>query len=471
MDAMLSKMPKALFVIAVALTLLGYGISIGLYELFPYEIIVSGIKTAKVLLHSTIRKDRGAFKDFVEIAPEDATSHRINSIANQMFSSPVLFYGGRFQFSEYCPDEGCLAVQYSTAGEMTHAYPFKANEILQANISPNFAYEDTGFIFQRDARPIGMSQYRNGDLLVVFQDKDTFPYAGGIARIGRDGKPKWFRRDYSHHWPTILENGNALVPGLQVGTKNIVITHNNRLHTPLHCVTEKPYLDTINVLDGDGQLITQIPLIDRLLNSPFRAALLQTTDACDPIHLNYIDIIEKSPVDSDRIKPGDLIVSLRNISAFGIIDGNSGHFKDLIRGAFFQQHSVQHLSELKFLMFDNLGRGETRRPSRLLMFDLSTGKETTIFPKRTTPDSLRNLFSSIAGKVDISPDKQSAIVTFSDDSTAVEVSLPDGEGLNVFYSLHNVSDVEGLPDKRKTNAAMFRLYGVDYASEYSKANR
>ena len=75
---------------------------------------------------------------------------------------------------------------------MTHAYPYRPEEIFKANVTDEFPYETTGFDFPRDARPVGIARYRNGDLLVVFQNENTFPFGGGVARIGRNGKPLWF---------------------------------------------------------------------------------------------------------------------------------------------------------------------------------------------------------------------------------------------------------------------------------------
>ena len=38
--------------------------------------------------------------------------------------------------------------------------------------------------------------------------------------------------------------------------------------------------------------------------------------------------------------PGDIVASLRNLSAFAILDGKSGTVKRMVRGVFFHQHSV-----------------------------------------------------------------------------------------------------------------------------------
>ena len=220
--------------------------------------------------------------------------------------------------------------------------------------------------------------------------------------------------------------------------------------------------DTVQVLDGGGRLVRKLSLMDALIASPFRAVLQETRDPCDPLHLNFIDQLGPDALETSWMAPGDYVVSMRNLNAFAIVDPQDGRFKRLVRGTFFQQHSVQHLAVGKFLLFDNHGGYGSGSPSRLLMVDLETGLETTIFPNPATPDSLRTLFSDVQGKIDISPDRERVIVTFSGASQAVEVRLSDGAVLHTFASLHDVSNVPRIPEDRLTRAARFRLYGVDY---------
>ena len=53
-------------------------------------------------------------------------------------------------------------------------------------------------------------------------------------------------------------------------------------------------------------------------------------------------------------------------------------------------------------------------------------------------------------------------MAFTDASVAVEVRLSDGAVLNVFTSLHDLSDIEQFSEERMTVAGRFRLYGIDY---------
>ena len=97
------------------------------------------------------------------------------------------------------------------------------------------------------------------------------------------------------------------------------------------------------------------------------------------------------------------------------------------------------------------------------MVDLADGRETTIFPNDGTPATLRGLFSRVAGKISISPDRRRALVVFTVAGVAVEVRLSDGAALNVFRSLHDVSALEQFPEERAARPAVFRMSGLDYA--------
>ena len=462
------KSSIVLLVVAVMLTVFAYGVLVGTHQFFPYRIVVDGIKTGQALF-DTSQKQQGRvihLRGFSEVAPENVATSRIRFMAGATLSGPLLWYGGRYRFLEQCPGDGCLAVAFSAAGEVAQAWPYRPAELeraAQAASVDEFPYEiHPAFSFARDMVLIGVKMYPNRDLLVTFHSADAFPFAGGVARIDSDGRPVWFRRDYSHHWPQLLTDDTALVPGLLLATEDIGFEVAKRTSFTLDCPYDRPHLDTVNIIDGQGRLLQRINLVDVLLRSPFVPLLRHTLDPCDPLHLNYVTQLGPDAARTWGMAPGDLVVSLLNLNAFAIVGRESLRLKRLVTGSFFQQHAVTHLGGSKFLMLDNQGSDGTNGPSRLLEIDLSTGRETTVFPNAGTPDFLRGLFSWDSGKIDISPNRERAMVVFTRAGIAVEVRLSDGAVLNVFTSLHDVSDVEQLDERRRTKAASFDILGLDY---------
>lgn len=221
-------------------------------------------------------------------------------------------------------------------------------------------------------------------------------------------------------------------------------------------------LDTINIIDGSGNLIRSIDVVDAVANSPFDAILETSSGTCNPLHMNYIDIVGDDVAGLANIAPGDLILSWRNVNAFAVMDSNDYRIKRVITGPFIGQHSVQHWKGSKFLMFDNFHWDDDGKPiSRLLEIDLTAGRHRAIFPNADTPENLR-LFTRPGGNVSISPDRESTIISFETPGISVRVRLSDGRVLGTFNNVHDISSTEQFPEQRHTQSGIFITLGVDY---------
>lgn len=477
--ALSRHLPLALLAVALLLAAFAYGGVVGKYQVFPYRIIADGAKTAWAL------RDLGSWgaypcdeqniydhgcQGFSPVAPENAASSRIEFIADDQLQAPVLWPGGRWRFLDLCPEHGCLAVEYAASGAVVHAWPYRPEELERAASAGGGAlpYElALDFSFIEHVRIVDVARYGNGDLLVTFHaGNKSFPYAAGVARIDPAGRPIYFRRDYSHHSPYVTTDGIALVPGLLVGDVSITFPL-GRKTAKIECATGRPYRDTVNLISGDGRLLRRIDLVSALAESPYATLLQYTTDPCDPLHLNSVSRIEDAIAPSIGIDAGDLVISLRNLSAFAILDGKKYYIKRVVRGSFNEQHSVEHLFDSKFVMFDNQSGGKVAVPSRLLMVDLADGSETTIFPNIDTPEDW-HIHSRFGGRVSISPDRRYAVISFGMAGRAVEIRLSDGEVRNAFHSRHDVSGQAQFDDRRNDQSAVFASTGPLYIKQQAE---
>lgn len=437
----------SLFFFSVALAGFASGAYVVQYRVFPYQLAREAILGVRAIQKGAVNSTYESLERRVsEFTLDEVPTKRIENPG--VLTSGLLWPGGDGLFREICPERGCLAVEFSSKGKVVHAYPYRLEELDEweklvelprGSVHPF----QTPELFKV---PHAVRKYSNGDLLVIFNYANASPGKGGVARINSEGMPVWVREDYSHHWPTILPSAVGeelvLVPGTTIG--HVPVNSRMRHSTSdvdLDChVPSRNEVDHVKVLGDDGSVVREIQIIDRIIESPFSSVLLHTTNPCDILHLNYIDRIRDDVHGIPGVNPGDFVVSLRHISAFGILDRETGALKLMVRGTFTLQHSVQHLKGSEFLLFDNLGAGGDVGPSRVLLVDLNAGdvRERTVFPTADTPDDLR-VFSHNRGNVSISRDRERMIIASSNQGIGLEVRLSDGAILNVFRNVHNIA--------------------------------
>ena len=454
------RAPAVLFVASLAVVVFLGGAQVGRTKAFPYELLRSAKITADNFVAAHLSSDvppslRQAAP--VDLPPGQLEATRTVLRASDGMADRVLVAGGMGQFAEFCPGHpGCIAVEYVGPGQVARAYPFRPREIEQAAIV-DLPYEFPGDFAGMMDRGYGyvaaLDTYSNGDLLVVFHFWHAFPYGGGVARIRPDGTPAWYRRDYSHHEPHVAPDETAWVPALSVGQEPLRVhydTPKQQLDFELPC--DKPYVSLVRKIGPDGRLLEEIPFFEKLAASRYRFLLRDTRNParpCDSIHVNSVHELGPDATGPSGIGPGDLVVSMRRLSAFVLLDRDSFDVKALVRGTFNAQHSVKHLTGSRFLVFDNWGvEAERDGPSRVLMVDVADGSETTVFP-RSLPSAV-DLFSIRQGAVSISPDRRRLIAAFANPGlNAFEIEIATGRVLTEFTQVHDLAPLGDFPGEAR----------------------
>lgn len=453
-----------LFAFSIVFFVFLFGVGVGYYKFFPFTQLHSARVSAGVIFRHFIGDtDAGeSFASFTDIPRKDLAKHRVATLATVVGATEaLLFTGGANQFLDYCPSFGCVAIELRRDGTLIHAWPFRPTEFEKTPIvSEN--RETLLFDVSRNIYSGGLSKLQDGSLIAVFFATQGFPSGGGVARIAPDGHFMWFRRDFSHHWP-IVTGDEIIVAAAQVRSQPTPVVIDGVTVGVLDC---KPaYIaDAIRIIDLNGRLKKEISVFNALLASPYRGVVLQTLNKCDPLHVNSV-----TPVGAELastlpgVAAGDFVVSMRHISAIGIVSRSSGRLLRFYRGNFFMQHSVLPYRGSKVIMFDNLGASLTIGPSRLLVYDLLTGAEETLFP---TPQSkFVPFFSEKNGTVSLSSDRMRAIVAATDIGKGYELRLSDGAILTKFDNLSDVSKANRFDDRGKRFAARFKTFGIFYARE------
>ena len=431
-------------------------------------------------LTKTLRKEEtGLVCLAARVASREASAKRIEFIAADRLDDPVLAGGGTGMFLEHCPPSphsglpgGCLAVEYSRNGEVSHAVPFRIQAFEAVNIVPEKNRDDEDPIRRQASRPKlqvrSVSPYPGGDLLVHLTEGTQWGrFRGrGVARVARDGQPRWFRKDYSSlPWPHIIDDNLALVRSRQMRQMNPGAT--------VECAAPRWAIDTVDLIDGKGRLLNEINLLEALLESPY-SVILDLARLCDnPVWTNSIHQLGADASGANNIAPGDIVASFPALDAFGIIGQNNLRLKQLIRGDFTRQHAVRHLEKSRFLMFTVDDETHPGQP-RLLMFDLATGKQTILFPRDHTPTPLRlrlkphrynNPYIFQTGlHLAVSPDRRRVLFSEPKTGRAFELRLSDGRVLNIFRQLHDLSSVYDIPDPFQQRAWVFRTVAFEYAN-------
>lgn len=402
---------------------------------------------------------------FADVEAGDAATRRVRLFAPAL-AGPVVVAGGRYRFMDHCPGfVGCAAVEYDRSGRFVHGYPFRPGAYEAAMVphglpQPVGFERGVGFDFAKRADVSTVATYSNGDLAVTVEaEGGVFPSALGIARIDREGWPRWFRADGSHDSVTIVR---GQLRGVGAGRADLVVVPGRRMGVGAgrreniweqalgRFPCERHFVDSLYVIDGDGALLRQVAVAEALQGSRHGPMLGYSRNACDPLHLNSVAVLA---VDGPSgLAAGDFLVSMRDLGALAVLDGADGRLKQVWRGGFYGQHGARELAGPTgptFLLFDSGGLDAGRRPGRLLALDPRTGRERTLFPNASSPVAAQEL-SRTRGGISVAPGGSRAIVHGWEGGQAVEVDLVTGEATAIFQVLDDVSalaDVAGAADQ------------------------
>lgn len=424
---------------------------------------MNALRTAKVVYERYLIAYIPHFEQFTDLPVEKIASARVNAGSGEAASS-YLLTGGPDQFRDFCPLDGCLAVILDRDGGLMHAYPYRPEEFRDKR-TVDIPREQLVAESPADIEVLGLWPLTGGDVMVTFHLPHSFPVGGGVARVDPDGRVKWYRRDFAHHWP-VVAGEEVFVPTATVSTTPVTQTYGRRRQLIAGCPGGYTK-DSVEILDHRGAVTDEIPVFDAFMNSPFRYYLLDASEdngernPCDPVHLNYVTPVGAAVAARlDDVSSDDLLVSLRAVSAVAIVDRDTHKMTHFFAGSFLHQHSAQPLGG-NILLFDDNGASWGAGPSRVLLLDPVSRTERVIFPGPATPAGLET-FTSYGGNINLAPDGMRALVSITEPGLAYEIALDDGRILAVIDNLHDLSARKDFAGKNGGLAARFEQFGVYY---------
>ncbi len=189
----------------------------------------------------------------------------------------------------------------------------------------------------------GLILLNNGDIIFNFE------FLGSV-RLNPCGKVLW-RLPYRTHHAIFKESENSLwLLGAIIHQKKI----------PSMPLYKTPYMEhTLLNISNEGKILKEISLLKMLKNSPYSSLLyvnlvrkVPGTIGKDPLHVNDVELFPENMAPG-HYKPGDMLVSIRNLNAILVVDKEQERIKDLIIGPFVRQHDPDFIDGNTISIFDN----------------------------------------------------------------------------------------------------------------------
>jgi hypothetical protein len=208
----------------------------------------------------------------------------------------------------------------------------------------------------------------DGDLVFNFDHLST-------VRLDACGKVRWKLPNHGHHSVFLTEAGEIWVPA----ERNVAGEDAEQPHPLLREMT-------IQKLSAEGEILLEHSL-NEILDENGRDGLLHMIRATpaegDVLHLNDVEVFP-STLTPGFFRPGDILVSLRNINTLVVLDPTGQEIKFDYTGEMLRQHDPDFTSGNSISVFDNHNKGGGRpdgepRRSRVLDIQAPSGATREVF--------------------------------------------------------------------------------------------
>ena len=217
--------------------------------------------------------------------------------------------------------------------------------------------------------------FPNGDIIATIISYGDTPYGYGLVKLDKDSKVIWAVPDNFHHQFSIDADGNIF--GLTHQWRD---TREKRVNGDSH-LPRRVLEDFVAEVSPDGKELAKVSLIDALTTSGYSEWLDSSfssdfkAKAWDIIHANDVEVIDAGfAAHYPFMKPGMLLISLRDLDALVVLDMSSRQIVWAMRGAWVRQHDPDLLADGNVLLFDNRGDNIKGGGSRVIEFSPASGK-------------------------------------------------------------------------------------------------
>jgi outer membrane protein assembly factor BamB len=215
----------------------------------------------------------------------------------------------------------------------------------------------------------------SGDIIVTIKSMGDTPDGYGLARLDKDSKVIWALPDGFNHHISVGKDGRIY---------GMIHEWRNTRERPVPGAAYLPNRvleDFIVEVSPEGKIVWRASLLDAMATPEFRdlmgSAFFKSynTKNWDRIHPNDIEVIEDEFASHHSfMKPGMLLISLRDIDSLVLFDPTTKAITWAMRGPWIRQHDPDLLGNGHILLFDNRGHDTDGSGSRIIEFDPASGK-------------------------------------------------------------------------------------------------
>ncbi len=403
-------LPIALFVFGLCSFAFAYGVLVGVYRYFPYEMLHDA-KAAAAALHQKYA-----------LPPEPHAYVVDHDGAGVTVHDPERAFDG-YTFLTVYRDGRNKAILIDMQGGVLHEWHADFSEIWPDAPHIIEQVQDAAIHWH------GSYLFANGDVLFNFES-GNFPYGGGLVKIDKDSNVLWALERNTHHDLDVMPDGTIYVAAHNYRAESIAGLSN----------LEAPLLeDVILKVSPNGRVLDEISILDALRNSKYSGLVHDpSTSGDDPTHLNTVEVLPDSLADAfPMFDPGDLLISLRNLNMIGVIDVEQRLVKWALVGMFVRQHDPDFLDNGHIMVFDNLGGRGDGDTSQILEIDPVTQDVVWRYAGRKEVP----FFSRIRGKQQVLPNGN-VLITDSQSGRVLEVTRDERPKI-VWEYYNRISPIEG----------------------------
>lgn len=347
------------FFASLALLVFLLGFASAYFRFFPYRLLENALVSASVLMD--MHKGAPEYSEFAYTGMEDRPS--FENVPRGSEGAGHLTVINYFHKPEVHLVNG--------RGRVIHTYAPKLPESDREFLYERFSEEYQALDSAEHLSIQKIHIHENGDATLMLNIVGSrWSYGAGLLRVDRDSNILWKSFIFhTHHDFDIAGDGRIYTLAYK------------QQETPAKGLESlpAPYTDHhAVVLSPDGKVEERVSLLKALKRSRYGFYIgngnllpLHNTGAeGDYLHANNVDLVTEADA---RVFPyadkGDLLISMRDIHAIGVLDMEARKFTWLKRGPWIAQHDPDILPNGNLLIFDNLGADGGSGKSRIIEYD------------------------------------------------------------------------------------------------------